>query len=84
MFFVGACCFAFQLAATASSSHSPLFPGAAHKIAAFHPPLRFPLLHSFTDMSVPLENLTVLRYQEIIDGVVGRVKPSFNEEGIDE
>ncbi|KAI3432220.1 hypothetical protein D9Q98_003782 [Chlorella vulgaris] len=28
--------------------------------------------------------LTVQKYQEIIDGVVGRVKPSFNEEGIDE
>jgi hypothetical protein len=28
--------------------------------------------------------LTVQKYQEVIDGVVGRVKPSFNEEGIDE
>ncbi len=31
-----------------------------------------------------LAGLTVLRYQEVIDGVVSRVKPSFNEEGIDE
>lgn len=27
---------------------------------------------------------TVLKYQEIIDGVVARVKPEFSQEGIDE
>ena len=27
---------------------------------------------------------TVLRYQEIIDGVMARVKPEFAQEGIDE
>jgi len=31
-----------------------------------------------------LAGQTVLKYQEIIDGVVARVKPEFSQEGIDE
>lgn len=31
-----------------------------------------------------LASLSVQRYQEVIDGVVGRVRGEFNQEGIDE
>lgn len=31
-----------------------------------------------------IPGLTVQRYQEIIDGVVGKVRADFNQEGVDE
>jgi hypothetical protein len=41
-------------------------------------------LHACAAAIKTMADPTVQRYQEIIDTVVSRVKPSFNEEGIDE